>query len=291
MNIIGHKEIREKLRKIVDTQKIGHAYLFAGKSGIGKRLVAFEFAKSIMCHESKCGIFCNECDACKTFGNNADFNIIEPEKGIIKVDSIREFENEIYLKPTISNRKCFIINDADLMNESAQNALLKILEEPPLYATIILIVSNKEKLLSTIKSRVITLNFQGLSNTELDEILAGKINQDILKFARGSAQKALALSEDNYINMARELHDVFKTKDFLTINKKFEEIKNDKLAKQNISKIMEFLLLLCYQYLKNDVLYYVFMIDIINEINRDIERNANVDLALDNMVVRICFEK
>lgn len=291
MNIIGHKEIREKLRKIIELKKIGHAYLFVGKSGIGKKLVAVEFAKSIMCHENKNGLFCDECDACKTFGNNADFSIIEPEKGIIKVDSIREFENEIYLKPTISNRKCFIINDADLMNESAQNALLKILEEPPLYATIILIVANKEKLLTTIKSRVVTLNFQGLSNTELDEILEGKINQDILKFARGSAQKALALLEDNYISLARDLLDVLKTKDFLTINKKIEEIKNDKLLKQNISSIMEFLILLCYKYLKDDVFYYVSMIDIFNETNRDIIRNANVDLALDNMVIRICLKK
>ena len=289
MNIVGHKEIREKLIRIVESGKIGHAYLFNGKSGIGKRLVALEFAKNIMCPNSKNGIACGFCEVCKTFGNNADFEIIEPEKNIIKVDAIRSFEEEVYLKPTISLRKCFIINDADLMNESAQNALLKILEEPPLYATIILVATNKEKLLGTIKSRVVSINFQALSKYELKSVLGENFNEEIIEFARGSVQKALELENENYINIANELVNVFKTKDFLSINKKIEEIKNDKILKQNISIILESVLLVCYNNLKNDISKFVSMIDIINETNRDIARNANLDLALDNMIVKICF--
>ena len=150
-----------------------HIY-FHGKAGIGKRLVAIEYAKNMMCPNSFEGVACDVCEVCKTFETNGDFSIIEPEKNLIKVDEIRKLINEIYLKPTKANRKCFIINDADLMNENAQNALLKVLEEPPKYASIILIAENKEKLLSTIKSRVVEENFSVLSKNEMKNILRRK---------------------------------------------------------------------------------------------------------------------
>ncbi len=290
MNIVGHKEVREKLNNIVKSNKIGHAYLFVGKSGIGKRLVALEFAKNIMCLENINGVSCNKCESCKTFENNADFLIIEPENNIIKVDVIREFESEVYLKPTVSARKCFIINDADLMNENAQNALLKILEEPPLYATIILVATNKEKLLNTIKSRVITINFKCLSDIELVNILGEKIDKEIINYANGSVEKAIALSNENYIKISNILIEALLSKDFLLINKKFDEIKNDKNLKQNISSILESIVLIIYKKFRNKITDYIELIEIINETNRDIKRNANVDLALDNMLVSICFK-
>ena len=70
MNIIGHIENREKLKNMVALGKIGHAYLFVGKSGIGKKEVALEFAKNIMCPNSNEGKACMTCEVCKTFGNN-----------------------------------------------------------------------------------------------------------------------------------------------------------------------------------------------------------------------------
>lgn len=289
MNIIGHKKNRDKLTNIVDSGKIGHAYLFVGKSGIGKKLVAIEFAKKIMCLNSCYGNFCNECEACKTFQNNADFIMVEPEKNLIKVDSIRSFEKEIYLKPTISGRKCFIINDADFMNESAQNALLKILEEPPEYATILLIATKKERLLSTIKSRVVTLNFDSLTKEELNEILGSSVSEEILMLARGSASEALKMADEGYIDIATSLVKIFKTKDFLTINKKINEIKSDKDMKANISAILSTTLLLFYSDIKSNISENIEIIKIIDETNRDINRNANVDLALDYMINRICF--
>ena len=108
MEIVGHEKIREKLKNLVKAEKVGHAYLFCGKSGIGKKLVAIEFIKSIMCMQNNDGLACGKCISCNTFFNNSDFKIIQPEKNIIKVDQIREMAKEIYLKPTISKRKCFI---------------------------------------------------------------------------------------------------------------------------------------------------------------------------------------
>lgn len=289
MNIVGHEENRERLRNLITSNKISHAYLFAGRAGIGKRLVAIEFARNMMCLNKTDGVACNTCEVCNTFENNSDFYIVEQEKNIIKVDEIRKLESEIYLKPTKANRKCFIINDADLMNESAQNALLKVLEEPPRYATIILVATNKEKLLGTIKSRVISINFNTLTNQELLKILGEDFNTEIIDYAKGSVQRALALADENYISVANPLLDAFLTKDFLKINKKIDEIKNDKNLKSNISNILEAIMLICYKQMKNDINLFVKIIDILNETNKNIERNANVDLALDNMIIKICF--
>ena len=190
MKIIGHIEIREKLKNLIKNEKVSHAYLFYGKAGIGKSLVAIEFAKNMMCLNKNEGVSCGICEACKTYENNGDFHIIKPEKDIIKVDEIRKLINEAYLKPTKADKKVFIIDNADLMNESAQNALLKVLEEPPKYASIILISNNKEKLLGTIKSRVIEVNFKPLKEEEMLEILGKDFDKTLISYARRKCKKS-----------------------------------------------------------------------------------------------------
>ena len=289
MEIVGHEKIREKLKNLVKTEKVGHAYLFCGKSGIGKKLVAIEFIKSIMCMQNNDGLACGKCISCNTFFNNSYFKIIQPEKNIITVDQIREMAKEIYLKPTISKRKCFIIDDADLMNDSAQNALLKILEEPPTYATIILITSSKERLLGTIKSRVVAIEFSNLKENEIQKILGEDYSKEIIQYAAGSVGRAMELADNNYINIAVEIVKAFKTKNFLNINREVEKIKSDKNLKASISDILEAVNLVCYKNLKTDIEKYVEIISIVNETNKNIQRNANLDLALDNMILQICF--
>ena len=79
----------------------------------------------MMCFQPENGRACGVCEACRVFGNSADLMVIEPEKGLIKVESIRHLGDELYLKPTNARRKCVVINDAECMNENAQNALLK----------------------------------------------------------------------------------------------------------------------------------------------------------------------
>jgi predicted phosphatase len=82
---------------------------------------------------------------------------------------------------------------------------------------------------------------------------------------------------------------VFKTKNFLNINREFEKIKSDKNLKANIGDILEAVNLVCYKNLKTDIEKYVEIISIVNETNKNIQRNANLDLALDNMILQICF--
>ena len=288
MEIVGHEEIRRKLTNLVKEKKVGHAYLFYGKEGIGKKLVAQEFAKNMMCLQPVEGVSCGKCESCQQFGNNADFQMITPENNIIKVDTIRAFEEEVFLKPTNSERKCFIIDDSEWMNESSQNALLKVLEEPPEYVSIILISSHKEKLLYTILSRVTEIDFKPLNEIQMKRIVSDK-QAVYIPYAGGSVEKLLKLASDDYIQLAENLLDVFLTKDFLAINRKINEIKKDKTLKDNMNQILETLVIVCYQRLRMNVDVYRNFIQIIEKTNNNLQKNANLELALDNMMTQICY--
>ncbi len=170
-NIIGNKKNKELLENIIYTNNIAHSYMFVGKDSIGKSLFAKEFAKAILCVEDEKP--CNKCKSCIEFDtyNNPDFSVLEPEGNSIKIDQIRELTKKVYEKPVVSNKKVYIINDSNYMTKEAQNSLLKTLEEPPEYVTIILITSNENLFLPTIKSRCTKISFDRLTNTELAEIL------------------------------------------------------------------------------------------------------------------------
>lgn len=291
MSYIGHEHIRDELNKVVKSGSISHAYLFVGKDGIGKKKVALDFAKDILCLEHADGHACGECDACLKFESNPDLQVLLPEKGAIKVDSVREFTREMFLLPTVSNRKVFIIDEAETMNEQAQNALLKCLEEPPLYASIILITSNKEKLLRTIKSRVAEITFDSLAKDEIKKILQEnniEVSPEALDYANGSAKKAMEYTNDDTIEISQELFKLVLKKDFLELNRKFEQVKADKKLKEQIEHILENIMHLCFYALKQDVTFDYKIIELLEKTIQKIKRRANVDLALDVFMLDIC---
>ena len=157
-NIFGNNSIKNILKQSIDSNKVSHSYLMIGVSGIGKKMIATEFAKGILClSEDKA---CNHCKSCIEFNsnNNPDFFCIEPEGNSIKIEQIRELQKKIQEKPIISEKKVYIIDQADLMTKEAQNCLLKTLEEPPEFVTIILVGTNENAFLTTIKSRCMILH-------------------------------------------------------------------------------------------------------------------------------------
>ena len=195
-NIIGNEKNKELLKNIIDTNNIAHSYMFVGRESIGKFLFAKEYAKAILCiSEEKA---CNECKSCIEFdtNNNPDFSILEPDGNSIKIDQIRELTKKVYEKPVVSSKKVYIINDSDYMTKEAQNSLLKTLEEPPEYVTIILITSNENSFLPTIKSRCTKIAFNRLTDIELTDILKKEYNYSdvseiILKIAQRKHKKSI----------------------------------------------------------------------------------------------------
>lgn len=136
-----------------------HAYLFVGQGGDEQFQVAKECSKTWLCN-SKDNKPCGTCKSCVQFdsNNHPDFEIIEPEANSIKIEKARYLIDKMIEKPIVSEKKIFIINEADKMTVQAQNCLLKVLEEPPTYGIIILVGSNEQVFLNTIRSRCVKLN-------------------------------------------------------------------------------------------------------------------------------------
>lgn len=190
-NIVGNDKIKDLLTETVNSGKILHSYMFIGIEGIGKKMIATEFAKMILCNAKNQSKPCLICKSCIEFlnNNNPDFIEINPDGNSIKIDQIREMQNKILEKPIISDKKVYIINDSEKMTKEAQNSLLKTLEEPPNFVVIILITSNENLILNTIKSRCTKLNFSKLSKEQITNILNEDISVNLLNASEGSIRK------------------------------------------------------------------------------------------------------
>ena len=211
-NIIGNEKNKNILERTIELNKISHSYIFWGTEGIGKKVIAKEFSKKILClqdHNNNC-----DCKSCIEFdsNNNPDFQLLEPNDGKIKIEQIREMQRKVAEKPIISDKKVYVIDNADTMTTEAQNCLLKTLEEPPEYITIILICSNEDNLLSTIKSRCTRMHFEPINDEEVKKYInlefpEQQISENIIKLAQGSIGKALKLNEkkDIYENIEKIL--------------------------------------------------------------------------------------
>ena len=184
-NIIGQDFAKKYLTNSIKKNKINHAYMFEGIDGIGKKKLSQELAKILLDTEN--------------VESTPDYINIYPDGNSIKISQIRKLQTDIIVKPH-KQYKIYIINQAESMTIEAQNALLKTLEEPPEYAIIILITSNKESLLDTIKSRCEIIKFLPISIVDLNNYLITKgIDKNraqlLSTFARGSIEKAIELSE------------------------------------------------------------------------------------------------
>ncbi len=218
--IIGHDFQKTILRRAVQDSVISHSYLFAGPDGIGKKLVALEFAKLINCQSDrsidieadsteKC-----ECASCSKVDKGIHPDVVYVQyEGVksIKVEQIREgVEDRLFLKSFEGKFKVVIVDEAHRMSSGAQNAFLKTLEEPPPNSVIILITSAPDTLLPTIRSRCQLIRFNALpqeliyEELKRREDLTGEQAQICSKLAGGSLGKALMM-DSALIEWRREL--------------------------------------------------------------------------------------
>ena len=181
LDVVGHRRLVGLLARSIQLATLPPSLIFAGPSGVGKRLVAVATAQALNCSEVGRGSdpdpdfdACGSCASCLRIarGVHADVIIVEPgENGSIKVDRVREVVDRAAYRPFEGRRRVVIIDDADALVPAAQNALLKTLEEPPSSSVFLLVASRPDVLLATVRSRCPRLVFRSLGADEVATVL------------------------------------------------------------------------------------------------------------------------
>ncbi|MBE6635898.1 MAG: AAA family ATPase [Ruminococcaceae bacterium] len=174
--IFGNENTKLRLSDAVLHRTVPHAMLIIGPTGSGKHTLARETASAILCEnrdDEGYSLPCGVCRTCKRIrsGNFPDVSTLGRESGkaTIGVEDIREYRSEMFLSATEADSKIFIIEDAELMTPAAQNALLKVLEEPPRDVHIILLAAETDKILTTVRSRTQIIQMERFGRDELKE--------------------------------------------------------------------------------------------------------------------------
>ena len=301
--IIGQSFAKKYLSNSINKNKINHAYLFEGIDGIGKTTLAKEFAKYLLKVEH--------------IENSPDYINIDPQGASIKIAQIRSLQTDVIIKPH-GDYKIYIINNAEKMTIESQNALLKTLEEPPEYVIIILITSNKNSLLDTIKSRCDIVKFLPIPFIELKTYLEDRGIEErkasiLATFSRGSISKALELSESSdFMIMREDIQNNIQTMleknvvEILELSNKYDNYKEHiievlditinyfrdiMMLKENIDKdmIINIDKLTYLQNMSKKINYSQVskIIDIIEETKKKLRSNCNFNLSIQVMTLNI----
>ena len=302
-DIIGQEFAKKYLTNSINKDKVSHAYLFEGMNGVGKKTLAKEFAKTLIKVDK--------------LENSPDYISIEPEGSSIKIAQIRKLQTDVLVKPH-SDYKIYIINKAEKMTVESQNALLKTLEEPPAYVIIILITSNKNSLLDTIKSRCEIIKFLPVSFIQTKKYLEDMGIEErkasiLATFSRGSISKALELSESADFMLMREdiqnniqtllekniveilelpsKHDKYKDNIIEVLDMMINYFRDIMMLKENIGKdmIINIDKITYVQNMSKKINYSQVskIIDIIEETKKKLKSNCNFNLSIQVMALNI----
>lgn len=233
--LLGHETVKVSLGRAIARDRISNAYVFEGIKGVGKKLCAKLFSQALVCETQDA---CGKCPLCiqASAGTLPDITTLQKnkDKASVGVDNVREqIISEVYLKPRNASRKIFIIDEGDDLSVEAQNALLKVLEEPPQYVTFIICVTNKEKLLSTVLSRSQVVTFFPLGTELVCDYLTENCN-----VAQTTAETIAKLSQGS-IGMAQELCN--NPDKQARIEKSINALINLKKNSQKLREMVEFL--------------------------------------------------
>lgn len=171
--LLGNDALKERLNASLRSGRMSHSYLISGPAGSGKHTLARLLSAALQCEGDHPP--CMTCHACRKAlsGNHPDvITVDEPDKKQVPVELIRQARADIFIRPNEGRRKVFLIPRAQDMNASAQNALLKVLEEPPAYGVFLLLAETPEMLLPTIRSRCAELRLSPLDAALLRAELA-----------------------------------------------------------------------------------------------------------------------
>ena len=206
--VVGQEHVSQTLKNALKSEQLAHAFLFCGPRGVGKTTCARILAKVINC-QNKTADFepCGECSSCTAFQNNASFNISELDAASNNsVENIRSLVEQVRIPPQSGKYKVFIIDEVHMLSQSAFNAFLKTLEEPPPYAIFILATTEKHKILPTILSRCQIYDFKRISIKDIADHLSNIANQEQIE-AENLALHVIAEKADGALRDALSLFD------------------------------------------------------------------------------------
>ena len=222
-DILGQDQAMETLRRACRADRLPHGLIFAGPAGVGKGTTARALGALFLCEKPKDDSACGRCESCRVFepGNHPDYHVIyrqlvrldkESAKARdLAVDVVRDFLiAPANRKPVMNRGKVFVVEEAELMNPTAQNSLLKTLEEPAGRTVIVLLTDQPGALLPTIRSRCQAVRFASLPEplvrAELEKRGINKsVAADAARLAAGSLGLALKWVEDGVVTAAKEL--------------------------------------------------------------------------------------
>jgi len=200
-SLVGNERIKRLLKRGVAEDRIRQGLIFAGPRGVGKHQFALALAQALNCRRPVAGDACGQCDQCLKIAarEHIDVETIVADGQFIKIAQMREMAEKANYRPYDGRRRVYILDDAERLNISAANSILKVLEEPPATTQLILVTAKPYALLQTIRSRCQMLSFAPLTAAELEKFLnenykrpAGE-NRLLARLARGSIGRALEI--------------------------------------------------------------------------------------------------
>ncbi len=233
-SVVGQSSITTTLKNAIQRKQLAQAYLFCGPRGVGKTTCARIFAKTINCRNLTPELeACNECESCKSFNTNRSFNIHELDAASNNsVEGIRKLIEQVRIPPQVGKYSVYIIDEVHMLSQSAFNAFLKTLEEPPAHAIFIMATTEKHKILPTILSRCQIFDFNRIRV------------EDTVKYLEYIAQTEKVEYEVEALNIIAQKADG-AMRDALSIFDQVVSFSNNHITYQ---KVIENLNVLDYQY-------------------------------------------
>jgi DNA polymerase-3 subunit delta' len=304
-DIVGHEQIIEHLKNAISMDKVSHAYIINGPKESGKMMLAEAFAAALQCEKGGPEP-CMECRSCHQAAdrNQPDIIYVSHEKpNTIGVDDVRrQINDDIAIKPYSSRYKIYIVDEAEKMNQQAQNALLKTIEEPPAYGIILLLTTNADSFLQTIRSRCIILDIKAVRSDVIRSYLMQQYQvpdyqADVcVAFAQGNVGKAIQLaSSEDFNDLKASALQLMKRLDEIDLYEMTQAVKQISEYKLQIEDYFDLMMIwfrdILYMKATNDVNGLIFKDEVYDIKKQAAKRSYNgieeILQALDKAKIRL----